>query len=172
MTNYEKIRKIIEAGHMALVQKNNGEMMIAYAISETGELVCTNWQRKMSRLWNWDCVSWDIWCMWAEYWKHVNITVYQPPLHYYKPWDLVEILPSIKDTIENGTIVLEAWWKYKVIEDEHNLVWIGDWKGNVYVVSHRHIAPRIRDEPKQETFVWKEIKVTIDGKEYKVKVIE
>ena len=154
MTNYEKIKAIIESGHIAQVEYNGWEYLLFSSLM-------WNWSIRRSQFWETLKDSYDT--LWQfhdreadiDQYNIKSITVYNKPLWYPRPWDLVEILPTVKDCPwrSDGEYRYSYMigWPFEVrgnrnIQYVSNCeVWNKD-KSDRDCFDYRCLAPRIEDE--------------------------
>lgn len=171
MTNYEKIKAIIESWHIAQVEHDSWMFRLIFRMKP-------NWSLIGSRMWSSidacyrkeDCVIYEEECV---CWRAIkSITVYQKPVRYPKPWDKVQILESVKELPQrytrNDSAKSMVWWPFVVKDCGDCCCEIYSNDGYSFSFDYRHIAPRIEeDEPKEMTI--EEIQKELW---YKIKVVE
>ena len=154
MTNYEKIKAIIESGHIAQVDLDNWEYTLFSTLRWDGSIYRSDIDKTLEGLW-------DRLCKIYHYKTDINesnmksITVYNKPLWYPRPWDLVEILPTVKDCPwrSDGEYRYSYMigWPFEV-KGNRNIqyvsnceVWNKD-KSDRDCFDYRCLVPRIEDE--------------------------
>lgn len=168
MTNYEKICAIINAGHIAQVEYNGWNFQLF-------NIIKSNWCLSPSSLQESALLCIDKLCertvwMWINTYDIKSISVYQRPLWYPKEWDLVTILDTIKDspwyTDINPPLKEMIGWPFEV-RSLIDCYCVLNNKDNTrkLCVDYRHLVPYLWED--KEDISWKEVTVTIDGKEYK-----
>ena len=172
MTPYEKICTLIEAWH--LVQGKVWKEFILFSSMQDDWCVrCTLPYESPERCY------YDLWETFdTEGWINGHITdikVYQRPLHYYKSWDKVEILESVKQHPEyderDDVVKKMIWWPFviKWTDDSWYKVCTRD-ESDFYWFEPRHLAPRLWYE--EEKAKGKEATIIIDWVKKKVLILD
>ena len=144
MTNIEKVKRILDAGHWAKVTYDDGIIRTFTSYYED----------------RFSCIKDD--CLYANPATTINgtIEVIQRIPTAYKAWDKVLVLsnPFFNEDIEAMV------WNVCIVRDYHDAYYTvyADDKSKYYIFPYYCLAP-VFDE---DSLSGKEAKVTIDGKEY------
>ena len=147
MTNIEKVKRILDAGHWAKVSYPDGDIITVTSHSDGMFSYYRNWGGYHYTLEFKDC----------------TIEVIQRIPTLYKAWDKVLVLSNPSPGIEDKEVMV---WKVCEINSFHNgyyRVWTDD-KSNWFYFPYHCLAPAFEED----SLSGKEAKIVIDGKEYSV----
>jgi hypothetical protein len=150
MTNIEKVKRILDAGHWV---KATDEDWVAYTIYDQPE----EWWVISYKIGDGELELYQI-----NEWEDCTIEVIQRIPIPYKSGDKVLVLSNPYPGIEDKEVMV---WKVCEINSFHNgyyRVWTDDKSDWFYFPSHC-LSPAFDEEP---TLSWKEVTLVIDGKEY------
>lgn len=149
MTNYEKIKMIIESWHIAQVEYKSWFFQLYSSITSEKHIRAINDSEIKS------------------------ISVYKRSLRYPKEWELVTILDTIRDEPDyedNSDSYKEmiGWpFEVKFTNGDSCAVYNTNKSGFDYI-DYRHLVPYLWEETNTDDLSkWKEITLTVNGKEYK-----
>lgn len=151
MTNIEKVKRILDAGHWVKATDND---WVVYTIYDQPE--------------KWWVISYkiddgELELFQINEWEDCTIEVIQRIPTAYKKGEKVLVLSNPSPDVEDMQNMV---WKICEVRDAHEndySVWNKD-KKDYYYFSHHHLAPAFDDD--EPTLSWKEITIAIDGKEY------
>ena len=152
MKNIEKVKRILDAGHWVKVTYDDGAIITVTSYREKTD--CYDAYSFIDMKWNMECD--DI----IEF-KNCTIEVIQRITTPYKAWDKVLVLSNPEP--DNRYTQDMVWKVYDVESIDVWGIYILDIDSDSWYIPHSCIAPAFDDEP---TLSWKEVTVTIDGKEY------
>lgn len=169
MTNYEKICAIINAGHIAQVEYEDWRCMLFSSIMKEWDTRCTYIEDTIEEcfesLWYLSYTKNDIGKLGIK-----SISIYKKPLWYPEEWELVTILdtildePDYEDNSDSYKEMIGWPFEVKFTNGDSCAVYNTNKSGFDYI-DYRHLVPYLWEE--KENIRWKEVTVTIDGKEYK-----
>ncbi len=145
MTNIEKVKRILDAGHWVKVTYDDGLSITVTSYYVNAFTYIKNWYVDYNNLEFGDC----------------TIEVIQRIPTPYKAGDKVLVLSNPSPGIEGKEAMV---WKVMEVNCFYNgyyRVW-NDNKSDWFYFPSNYLAPVLDDEP---TLSWKEVTVTIDGKE-------
>lgn len=169
MTNYAKICAIINVGHIAQVEYEDWSYILLSSIM-------VDWVVRWSYLDNslGECFKYlwieDYLKTFFEDWDIKSISVYKRSLRYPKEWELVTILdtildePDYEDNSDDYKEMIGWPFEVKFTNGDSCAIYSKD-KSDFHYIDYRHLVPYFWEE--KENISWKEVTVTIDGKEYK-----
>jgi len=146
MTNIEKVKRILDAGHWVKVTYDNWLSITVTSYYDDIFTYIKNWYVDHNDLEFEDC----------------TIEVTQRIPTPYKQGDKVLVLSNPSPGTEGGEAMV---WKVMEVNSYHNgyyRVWTDD-QSDWFYFPHHCLSPAFDEEP---TLSWKEVTVTIDGKEY------
>ena len=156
MTNIEKVKRILDAGHWVKVTFEDGDI---YTVTSYYKY-----------LFSFFCSNEDAMSIIRPEFKDCTIEVIQRIPTPYVAWDKVLVLSNPCPDRSNSEYVDKMVWnvcEVKTTDGFNYAVWDED-KTDYWILPPSYLSPAF-DEPKEEpTLSGKEAKVTIDGKEYSV----
>lgn len=156
MTNIEKVKRILDAGHWVKVTYQDG---YTYTITSYREKTdCYDAYSYIDMKWNMECDDIEF--------KNCTIEVIQRIPTPYKAWDKVLVLSNPNPNFEDKEAMV---WEVCEVSDISSLainVFNVD-KTRTWQFNLHQLAPAFDDEKDTDLDLsWKEVTVTIDGKEY------
>jgi len=172
MTNYAKICAIINAGHIAQVKYEDWKFELFSCVTNEWHVrgSDTYWSPKdcYDELWTLPYSKKEVDCGLIK-----SISVYKRSLRYPKEWELVTILDTILDEPDyedNSDAYKEmiGWpFEVKFTNGDSCAVYNTNKSGFDYI-DYRHLVPYLWEETNTDDLSkWKEITLTVNGKEYK-----
>ena len=148
MTNIEKVKRILDAGHWVKVTFEDGETTtITSCLGDEYTWIDDN-----------DVWVGDIIAEWS------TIEVIQRIPTAYKDWDKVLVLSNPEPSISSMQDMVWKVCEVKTTDGFNYSVWYEN-KNNDWIFPSHCLAPAFDEEP---TLSGKEAKIVIDGKEYSV----
>ena len=149
MTNIEKVKRILDAGHWAKVTYPDGDILTitSYHGNEISYL-----GKGLNCIFTFSNPSF----------KDCTIEVIQRIPTAYKDWDKVLVLSNPEPSIQNMQDMVWKVCEVKTTDGFNYSVWYEN-KNNDWIFPSHCLAPAFDEEP---TLSGKEAKVVIDGKEY------
>ena len=153
MKNIEKVKRILDAGHWVKATDKDWVVYTIYAQPE-----------------DWWVISYkvddgELELFQINEWEDCTIEVIQRIPTPYVAGDKVLVLSNPRPDRSNSEYVDEMVWKICEVKNTDSFnykVWDED-KTDYWILPPSCLAPAFDDEP---TLSWKEVTVTIDGKEY------
>ena len=149
MTPYEKVKLVVESGHIAITKDSDGDYYLYSSMMSDWNIRNSCHEKEIN-----DCYD-SLWVRFsspAMINRKEYIWVYERPLHYYKPWDKVKILESARqapDYNKRTDAKRKVVWSICTIHadwyDEW-IYWIITKKYNWFRFEHRHLAPEFDEE--------------------------
>lgn len=172
MTNYEKICAIINAGHIAQVEYEDWNFQLISSIMKHWFVRWSYLEKSIEECFKYLWID-DYSKTYFEDTDIKSISVYKRSLRYPKEWELVTILDTIKDEPDyeddSDDYKEMIGWPFEVKFTNGNSCAVYNTnKSDFDYIDYRHLVPYLWEETKtDELSKWKEVTVTIDGKEYK-----
>jgi len=158
MTNIEKVKRILDAGHWVKATDSDWVVYTIYAQPEDWWVI------------SYKVCDGELELFQINEWEDCIIEVIQRIPTAYKAWDKVLVLSNPRPDRSNSEYVDKMVWKVcevKTTDGFNYAVWEED-KTDYWILPTSYLAPAF-DEPKEEpTLSGKEAKIVIDGKEYSV----
>lgn len=152
MTNIEKVKRILDAGHWVKVTYPDGDFITVTSYNE--------------EVFSYINVELLILTSIDKTFSNCTIEVIQRIPTPYKSWDKVLVLSNPEP---NNRYIQDMVWKvYEVKENEvcGSYIWDND-KSDSWYIPYSCLSPSFDDEKDTDlNLSWKEVTVTIDGKEY------
>lgn len=163
MTNIEKVKRILDAGHWAKVTYQDG---YTYTITSYREKTdCYDAYSYIDMKWNMECDDIEF----KIEFKNCTIEVIQRIPTPYVAGDKVLVLSNPSPDRSNSEYVDKMVWKVcevKTTDSFNYKVWDED-KTDYWILPPSCLAPAFDDDKDTDlNLSWKEVTVTIDGKEY------